>query len=609
MAVKEGKVWAVMSSYNRLNGTYASENDWLLNRVLKGEWGFQGMVMSDWGAVHSSLPTALAGMDLEMPGGPFFLPETLLPLVHSGQLTAGILDDKIRRILRVEFWTEAIDGTKVSGPLNSPESDEIATEEARQGMVLLKNDKQLLPIRSNVKSIAIIGPNAEPAVVGGGGSAHTRPESSISLLQAIKDRAGSSVKVRFARAANPTIGQIVKESKFTQPIRATYFSNRQLQGAPVLVREESLISHDFSRDEQVPRSDFSARWSTTITVPVSGDYEFVAQGDDGFRVALDQRQIIDEWRDQASTSARKIVHLQAGRNYAFRAEYYQAGGDATFSVGFRRVDPDRFKEIEAAAKASDLAIVSVGLNASLESEGFDHAYSLPDDEDQMILAALRGNKQVLVIYNGGGAVDMNAWRDKVPGLLFAWYPGQSGNKALAQILFGDVSPSGKLPISVERRFSDLPAYKNYPGKGGEVVYAEGLKVGYRFFDQAPVKPAFPFGFGLSYSTFEYSNLRVSSRQATFTIKNTGRMKAAEIAQLYVQPPKGSVWRPVKELKGFARVDLRPGDSRTLSIPLDDRAFAYWDIAKHRWTVEPGTYKILIGSSSVDMKLIGELKIN
>lgn len=597
-AVKEGGAWAVMASYNRLNGTYTTENDWLLNEVLKKEWGFRGLVMSDWGATHSAAKAANAGLDLEMPGGDFFTAIGLEPAIDSGAVSMKVIDDKVRRLLRVVCSIGAMDRKGPSGrSSDDPESSAIALREAREGVVLLKNRSDLLPLRPSGR-IAVIGPNADPTVVGGGGSSSARPFRSVSVLDAIRVRLGAQGRVLYAAGVPPPVEAIIEAPPAFTDLQEERFATIRLEGASAH-RQANRIEVSGGGDR------FSIRWVGTLSIEQTGGYEFVAKGDDGYRAWIDGKPLFDEWRDQAATSARTTVQLLRGQ-HTLRFEYYQAEGDAILRFGYRRVVDDVAAAV-AAAQGADAAIVCIGLNPTIESEGKDRPYALPTGQDALVRAVRAVNPRTVVVYNGGGSSDMASWVDQVPALLYAWYPGQNGNEALAEILFGDVSPTGKLPYSVERRWRDSPAVANYPGKDLRESYSEGLYVGYRGFDRAKVRARFPFGFGLTYTRFQLLSVRpVSGGDRPVyevAVKNSGRVAADEIVQAYVAPVHPRVDRPAKELKGFARVHLKPGETKTVRFQFSPRDFAYWSVAKHGWQVDPGDYRICFGDSSDHLPLI------
>ncbi|AIE85047.1 glycoside hydrolase family 3 C-terminal domain-containing protein [Fimbriimonas ginsengisoli] len=625
-AVKKGKVWSVMCAYNLLNGVYCSENKWLLDDVLKKDWGFQGFVMSDWGAVHSSIPVANGGLDLEMPGPQFLNRRTLTPALQDGTVSQATIDDKVRRMLRAFVSMGFLDRKQERPelPAESPEGAETTYQEAKEGMVLLKNDHNILPFDARkVKKIAVIGPNGHPAVWGGGGSAFTTPFRAISVRDAIA-AAVPGATVTFAPGMVASSSESFGTARFqtesgANGLTAEYFNNKNLEGTPQVTRIDRRVNAHYENAPApgIERTNFSVRWTGTFTVPETGDYEIVARGDDGFRVWIDGKKVIDEWRDQAAFDAMATLHFAADSTHSVKMEYYQGEGDAEIHLGWRKVSGRSIDEAVNAAKDADAVVVSVGFNPRLEGEGDDRTFRLPKGQDDLIKRVAAVNRNVVVVLNAGASVDTTRWLDKVPGFVQAWYPGQDGNRALAAILFGKENPSGKLPISFDRRWEYSAAYGNYPGDPEKrVKYAEGIFVGYRHYDASKYKPLYPFGFGLSYTTYGYSNLTVTPMRShepqvrvEFDVRNTGKRTGDEIAQVYVRAPKGSVPRPVKELKGFSRVRaIRPGASKHVVVTLDSRAFAYWDVAKKDWVVPHGEYRILVGGSSQNLPLSGSVRL-
>jgi len=506
-AIRDGHVWAVMSSYNKVNGVYAAESP-LLKQELYQTLGFKGFVISDWGSTYSTAGTVNAGMDLEMPGGPpmqrwlvapgpkeagndggYLASEKVLPLVKDGTIPVANVDGNVGRILTVLFESGQFDHPQAGGvAIDTAAQRAVARKIADEGIVLLKNEGAVLPLNaSKLHSIAVIGPSAATARIGGGGSGLVFAKGVVSPLEGIKQRAGG-VQVRYALGV-------------------------------------------------------------------------AMQGEEG---------------SSDTAEARKKL----------------------------------LDEAVAAAKASDVALVFVGYSWKLETEGKDRPdMKLPEGQDELIRAVAAVNKRTIVVLNAGDSVDLTQWVDQVPGLVDAWYGGEEGGNAVADILFGDANPSGKLPFTFLRRLEDSPSYGNYPGENLHVKYAEGIYVGYRYFDKhMDVPPLFPFGFGLSYTTFQYSDLKVHKGTGdemaivSLTVKNTGARKGAEVAQLYVGQPHASVDRPVKELKGFQRVELAPGESRAVQFVLDRRAFSFYSVAKHAWVAEPGSFDLAVGDSSRDLRL-------
>jgi beta-glucosidase len=628
-SVKEAKVGAVMDAYNLVNGVYMTANNHLNNEILKKEWGFDGIVMSDWGATHDGIGAANGGMDLEMPSPSFMNRVALLPALKDGRVTEATIDDKVRRLLRkaIEFGFFDRPQTDASIPLYSQEGRQVALEEARGGIVLLRNEGNLLPLDDKkLKTIAVIGPSAYPAVISGGGSAETKPFNAISYLEGISNRAGTKINVLYD-VDLPVLDQVFDTPEFVvEPggesgLKGEYFSNQELKGAPALTRTDARVHFDWGEGSFAsgqPVDHFSVRWTGYFIPKQSGDYQFFSSADDGVRMYVDDDRVIDDWQPHSQTLDTAIRHLEAGKAYKLRFEYFEDVGSAIVGFGVTRSGAFVGNKTKALAAKADAVVICVGFDAKTESEGSDRPFQLPGGQDELIKQISAVNKNTIVVLTAGGNVDMTQWIDKVPAVLHAWYPGQEGGRALAEILFGDYSPSGKLPASFERKWEDNPAFHTYyPPKGdSHVHYAEGVFVGYRGYDRSGIKPLFPFGFGLSYTTFIYSNLSVTPGSGSadqpitvsFEVKNAGHREGAEVAELYVGDSHASVPRPAKELKGFAKLNLKPGESRRVTLKLDGRAFSYYDVAKKDWNAEPGDFSILVGRSSDKILLQGKFHL-
>jgi beta-glucosidase len=628
-AVKEGQVGAVMDAYNLVNGVHMTQNDYLNNQILKKEWGFDGILMSDWGSTYDGIAAANAGLDLEMPTGKFMKEQTLEAAVKDGKVTVATIDDKVRRILHKSIEFGFLDRPQVdpSIPLYSQQNRQLALQEAREGMVLLKNSGGILPLeKSRLKSVAVFGPDAFPAVVGGGGSSLTTPFNAISFLEGISNYLGDQVKTLYS-IETPPLDEIFQNSDFVtspggQPgLRGDYFNNQELQGPPAMVRTDQHIAFKWGEDsytEGGPLDHFSIRWTGYFIPKTTGDYKFYSSADDGVRLYLDDQLVIDDWQRHSETLDTYARHLEGGHPYKIRFEYFEAVGTATAGFGVMNMQQSVGREEVEMAKMADAAIVCVGFNSSLESEGSDRTFRLPAGQDELIAEISRANKNTIVVITSGGNVDMTQWIDRVPAVIEAWYPGQEGGTALAQLLFGDYSFSGKLPASFERNWEDNPTFNNYYAMKGtnQVKYSEGIFLGYRYFDRAATKPRFPFGFGLSYTTFSYKNLLVAPAsgnlaapvQVSFDLENTGARDGAEVAEVYLGDDHASIPRPVKELKAFARVELKPGQSKHVLLNLDRRAFSFYDVKQRTWKAEPGTFKIFVGSSSEKIELQGSFSL-
>jgi beta-glucosidase len=623
--VKEAHVGAIMDSYNLVNGVHMTQNGRLNIDVVRKDWGFTGIMMSDWDATYDGVAAANNGLDLEMPSGKFMNRATLLAAIKNGTVTEATIDEKVRRILRttIAFGFFDREQTDKSIPLDNPAAHAVALDAARGSIVLLKNDG-ILPLQEGkYKRIAVIGPNADHAAYGGGGSGLVQPFHAVSPLEGIRKLVGAQSEITFS----PGVSQLeavyqgtsftTEASGGTAGLKGEYFNNKNLEGAPALTRTDEHIRFDWGEDGYAsgqPKYNYSARWTGYYTPQESRAYTFSIAGDDGYRLWVDDQLVIDQWVEQGTTLKQKQLTLAGGRPYKIRLEYFQAGGGANISFG---VADDRNHEIEAATKNAsnaDIVILCIGYDADTEGEGFDRPFALPAEQVKLIEAVLKANKNVVVVLNAGGDVDMSPFLPGSRALLDAWYPGQEGGTAVAEILFGKVNPSGKLPISLERRWEDNATFNSYydPDKTKHVEYKEGVFLGYRHFDKSGVAPLFPFGFGLSYTKFAYSGLKITPAQVhgvagykvAYTVKNVGEREGAEIAQVYVGEQQPHVPRLVKELKGFTKTFLKPGESKQVEVLLDSRAFSYYDVDTKSWKADPGRYSILVGSSSQKIELKG-----
>ncbi len=649
-AVREAHVGAVMTAYNLLDGVYCSESPYLIRGVLERDWAFSGFVMSDWGAVHDTLGAMEGGLDLEMPSGEYLNRAKLLPLLEEGRVVQAAIDGRVRRILLTLARAGLLDRAQARSdvPLDDPKSAAVALDEARRSLVLLKNDGNLLPVdRDRIKRIAVLGPNADPAVVGGSGSAYVTPFHAASLLAGIKQAAPLAVVEYHAGVRQTSEYALLGEPIFDGPVEQTVFVGRELQGAPISTTHVDRIAY---RPEgspptppvpRAPSEDFSIRWKGNVHVDAAGPYRVVTNTDDGVRVIVDGKRLIDDWTSHPSTTNMATVRLAPGKHEVV-VDYFQGTGGAMAEFGMGpQVSPSALRggsEVTALAKRADVVVVSLGFDQSantnsvstafpgrwppawarqkglVEAEDSDRPFELPAPEIETVLLAAAANPRTIVVVDAGGAVDLAKFLGKVPALLWAWYPGQEGGRAIAEVLFGDTNPSGKLPVTFGKRYDDYPSapyYSLHPS--GRSPYGEGVFVGYRGFEAKGVEPLFPFGFGLSYTRFEYgltaaAPLPDGGVMVEATVKNVGPRDGDEIVEFYVAPPKQGVPRPPKELRAYRRVSLHAGESATLHVPLEPRAFAYWDEhasppgTEGAWRVEAGSYDILMGASSADIRV-------
>jgi beta-glucosidase len=637
-AATEGGVVAVMCSYNRLNGSYASNNDWLLNQTLKKEWGFVGLVMSDWGASHSVSDLA-KGLDLEMPSGRNLSQQNVIAALADGTLKQADIDNAVHRILRTEAAQGWFDAGWVQKdpklPLDSDASAKTAQEVAEASVVLLKNDGATLPLdRAKVKTILVVGPNAAaapgtmPINIGGGGSGAVTPSRNrfveADYLQGITKAAGDGVKVIYLPMPTDSDDEYNSLAMaHTADGQPGLTLNVQVSGTGEAVRIPPTVQTAINATWQpgqlpfgVPAGrDATFTWSGVLLAPPSGgDWEVRAGG--GAIVTIDQHVVADGsiFKLQPGQSVPVSVEVRAtatarGRGRGGRGGRGRGGANGnSIRVAFI---PPLIPNLSDAHDA-DAAIVCVGLNRNVEAEGRDRPFDLPDIQQYLIRQVSAANPHTIVINNSGAGVGMADWIDSTPAVLQAWYLGQEGGIAIGRVLFGDVNPSGRLVSTFDRKFEDNPAYAYYAGKtpdGGSYPvepYTEGLFYGYRGYDKAAKAPLFPFGFGLSYTTFEFSNPKIeqsgSDIKISVDVKNTGSRAGAEVVQIYAGEENAPVPRPLRELKGFAKVMLDAGQTKPIEITLPRDSLAYWSPASKTWVVDPGhTFDFEIGESERQMK--------
>lgn len=630
-AVKEGGANAVMSSYNIINGQHASENHHLLNDVLKKDWGFKGIVMSDWVSVYSAVDAANNGLDLEMPSGVWFR-DSLMAAVKAGKVSEDVINDKVRRQLWVRFVNGLFDNPLPVEDQKIIESDlhkNFALEMAQKSIILIDNKNNLLPLsKENVKNVAVIGPAANIAQTGGGGSSYVSPWHKVSPYEGLKELAGSNVNVILAEGisldpfkAIPIPSEYLKTLDGKPGLKGEYFNNRNWEGEPALVRIDTVVNFGFSNlspDAKINADYFSVRWTGKFIPPVTKKYKLAVSSDDGSFLYLNGKKVIDNGGNHGELQANCEIMLEGGKEYDIKIEFEEGGGDAAIRLLWKDPftedrDPTINDAVEAAKKA-DVAIVCVGNTNYNESEGVDvKSFEMGNGQDELVQAIAKVNPNTVVVVYGGVPVSMKNWLSKVKAVLFAGYPGQEGGTALAQILFGDVNPSAKLPFSYIQDKKQSPAFEGYQDKSLKVNYSEGVFVGYKYYEKNGIEPLFPFGYGLSYTTFAYNDLKIEKAgdnkfTATFSITNTGKRAGEEIAELYIGQENPSVPRPLKELKGFTKISLQPGETKSVTIHIDEKAFRYWHPDQNTWVTDAGTYHVSVGSSSKDILLRGRINL-
>jgi len=622
-AVKEAGALGIMSGYNKVNGYHASEQDFLIGKILKKEWGFKGMVVSDWGSVYSVAGPVNAGLDIEMPNPDFTGRDSIMKYIKSGQITKDQIFEKARRTLYARFAAGLFDKNI---PIDTSIQTSVATNNfirslAEEGITLLKNNKAILPLRKyTIRSIAVIGPNAATLQSGGGGSSYIDPFYSISPLEGIRNAAGDNIKVSYESGdtlAYEFISPITTNCLLgvdgkTPGLDAEYFSNATLAGEPAFKGVDALIN--FSWDDLppapgMPRKNYSVRWKGFIKPVYTGWYIMKFQTNGDGVVYLDEELAIDRMGRSDATPIMMRRYFEAGKKYALRVEILVPNNGGVAILGWippvkKNPYKDRIEKAVALASQSDVAVLCVGWNNLFETEGYDkeEGINLPGFQEELIQAVAAVNPNTIVVINSGTPVFMESWAQKVNGIILAYYPGHEGGNALASLLFGDKNPSGKLPFTFIADSSQAPGFKNYMNVNPKIKYEEGLYVGYRYIDKNNLRPTYPFGFGLSYTTFAITGAKAmplgsNTYAVNVSVKNTGDRAGEEVVQLYVRANKPTVDKPVKELKAFAKVMLAPGETKQVMMYLPQRAFMFYNTIKNNWETDPGKYSLLIGNSS------------
>jgi beta-glucosidase len=625
-AVKKAGTWGVMSSYNRLNGTFTSEHNWLLSTVLRDEWGYDGIVMSDWFGSHSTAPTVNAGLDLEMPGPTRDRGQKFIDAVNAGEVSLETLDKRVRAMLLLMERVGSLDDHRPyqEKAEDRPEHRALIRRAGAEAAVLLKNTG-ILPLKPDTR-IAVIGPNAKRAQIMGGGSAQLNAHYRVSPWEGLVAQLGED-SLSYA----PGCGNDRFEPLLRGKLAVEYFANETLAGEPVHIGEMEDAQAFWIGNVAEGKVDplhFSARIRATFTPEKSGTHRVGIYSAGFTKVFVDGKLIADAWTswtkgstffEEGCDEVVGTVDLEAGRSYEVTIEFgtkaFATLGLAAFACGIGLpLGDDAIAEAVRAARNADVALLFIGRNGEWDTEGSDlPGILLPGRQNELVAAVAQANPNTVVVLQTGGPVEM-PWLQSVAAVLQAWYPGQEAGNAIADVLTGASEPGGRLPQTFPVRWADNPAHSQdrevYPGLEGKVRYEEGIFVGYRHYDRLGMTPLFPFGFGLGYTSFELSDLAVDSSRfesdgevtATLTVRNTGTRVGSTVVQLYISDEVSSLPRPAKELKAFAKVALDAGQSQEVSLTLDARAFAFYrEKAKH-WLVEAGEFTLRVGQSSDNLPL-------
>lgn len=633
-AVQQANVWTIMSAYNRINGTYASEHDGLLLELLKDEWGFDGLVVSDWYGTYSEGVVA-SGLDLEMPGPARWMGEKAREAVAAGEVAEGHIDDKVRRLLRTLIRTGAYErsGRSEESSVDRREHRALIRKVGTEAIVLLKNADDLLPLdQGREQKIALIGANAKSVTFQGGGSSQVSPHYVISPWEAFSSLENSRLTVEYSLGCPvhkdiPAIDQdwLRDTAGEAGQLDVQYFDNPSLEGDPVrkVKTGSSELSWFGHHAEFFDPARFSIRVRGEIAVPTEGTHTIELACVGRARLLIDGELAIDMWDPEPEEEGEGVrnslsMELEAGRRLSITVEYASLPGPRWRGVKLACLPPlakDPIADAVSLAETCDVAIVVAGLTPEWETEGSDRvSMELPGDQNELIARVAAVNPNTIVVLNAGSMLHL-PWLDEVKSVLQMWYLGQESGNALADVVLGRANPSGRLPFTYARHIRDNPSYINYPGGNGKVLYGEGVFVGYRYYDAKEIEPLFPFGFGLSYTTFSYDNLQLerahdqsgSSVNVAVDVTNTGDRKGQEVVQVYVRDVESSLVRPPKELKAFAKVALNPGETKTVDLTLAERDLAYFDDADGAWVVEPGEFEILVGRSAADIQLRAALE--
>jgi beta-glucosidase len=613
--IQESGANLIMMAYNTIDGVPCHANKWMMTDVLKGEWGFDGFVVSDGGSeqiTFEAMGVAKTKMDLfvrSFNAGCDIsdFNNNIEEAFQKGLITKDRIDDACRRVLRQKFKTGVfenpyVDPEKAAKINDSPEHRQLALELGGKCMVLLKNDNNVLPLSKNVKSVALVGPFGDYLLVtcyGGWGQKRVTLKDGIEKLL-------PGVKINYEKGAEPSYCAYpaIHPENFVGGLKGEYFDNVNLEGKPKYVRTDSKIDFDWkdSSPEGLPNDNFSIRWTGKLKSPVSGKYNIGATVDDGVRLYINGEKILDMWGGGNRRISEAPYNFEKNKVYDIKMEYFDNGFTASAQLGWN-VEPllDIQKAVNA-VKNSDVAIVAVGMR---DEENLDRAsLELNEEQEVLIKEIAKTGKPFVVVLQSGNVIAMHNWIDKAPAVMEAWYPGEEGGNVIAQTLFGDNNPGGKLPVTFPQTTGQVPInYNHFPYKSSDVYVGIGNE------------PLFPFGHGLSYTTFEYSNGKISkdkiktdeSITVSVDVKNTGNCDGDEVVQLYIHPLVSSVCQPVMRLKGFSRISLKKGETKNVSLTLTPEDLKIWDI-NMKFVVEPGIYNIMIGSSSADIRNKVQLEV-
>ena len=638
--VQEGKVLQIMAAYNRLNEVPCIANKKLLTDILRGEWGYEGNIVSDCNGIrdlyegHKYVATVQeaialainAGMDIEC--GDCFR-DHLTETVKMGLVSMPVIDTAVYRILIPRFKLglydppEMVPYTKIPhSVVDSPEHRAVAREAAQKTIVLLKNENQLLPLDLNqTKSIAVIGPIAAVAELGGYTGGHSK---AISPLQGIKNKLDST-KVHYVKGTDVKITLPVIPSEYLIPaggkpgehgLKGEYFKGVDCSGETVLTRVDSIIDFKFGKSAPIaglPATYYSIRWSGEFIAPCSGPYYIGGQFDDAIKLYVNGQLLIDRTLNRNKSSEVAKIEVELGKHYDLRLEYTQQWYNAEVRLWGAPQNPEKFREAAEAARNADVAVVVLGTDETVEKEGVDRPdLNLPGDQEDLVKAVFKANPKTIVVLQNGSTISVDWLKANLPALLETWYNGEEGGNALADVLFGDYNPGGKLPLTYYKSADNFPSFSDYDiRKGRTYMYGNNTKDSFKISEVL-----YPFGYGLSYTQFSYGKLEITDKtidakgrvKARVTVKNSGSRAGDEVVQLYAHDEKSSVQRPEKQLVCFERIHLQSNESKVVELEFPAKDLAFWSVATNGFIVEPGIFKLMVGSSSAEIHSTGKIVV-
>lgn len=627
-AIVEGGASSVMGAYNKYQGQFLCHNEYLVNDVLKGKWGFEGVYLTDWGGCHDTEEAIFNGLDLEMgtnkPYNEYYLADAFLKRAKESEEVRAALDDKVRRILRLMFSVGKLGRERKTGAFNTPEHQKTAYDIALEAMVLLKNEDALLPIdKTGLKKLLVVGPNATVKHAPGGSSSGVRALYEVSPLEGIRNRLDGVCEVEYESGAiGFPYGQIPTQLLNIIEMKAGVRAFRQ---SMLYQKEDGTTEEKVIYTNDAVLTDVTAdayRIECSVKMPDTGRYLFRIRSSVGVEFLINGKRAVMQNTQRWAANAAVQLSLDVphdfteGEDVALTLLIDNPVHNAVFD--FEWITPSEIKAVsgeeELLKKASeaDYVVYVGGLDHSFDTEGMDKKHmSLPHAQDVLIPKLAAANPNTVVVLTAGSPVEM-PWIDDVKSLLWTWYAGMEGGNALADLLFGEVSPSGKMPFTLPRKYEDTPVFRYGEHKEGDCRYNEDILVGYRGYDYDGIEPLYPFGHGLSYASFAYSDLTTRVTEdgvlVTFTVTNTGSVSAKEVAQVYIGDTECSVKRPIKELRNFQKIALAPCESRTVTLPISKLDLCFFDEEKDDFVLEAGEFAVFVGSSSRDIRLVDSFVI-